>query len=164
VLASLYELVSAWEQSGSRVLEELLASRKVSAASPNLHAAYLRLESHHDARVVRLLSDRMGLQPDEQLRLTLWVGFVNIASRAAVNLLAEASEAGPEVHPLEVYRTVLMASGLLTGASPASLALARMDPTCGGWLAGSAEGEPSRPPVTTGAGTAPEDPTPSLTA
>jgi AcrR family transcriptional regulator len=136
VLAALFELVSRWEQPENHAgLEELLASRRVSAASPSLHAAYLRMESLHDARVVALLSDRMQLDPESELRLRLWVGFINIASRTAVNILADAHDSGAPVHPVAVYRRVLGASGLLADAFPVTAEVRRDDPTFGGWLA-----------------------------
>jgi AcrR family transcriptional regulator len=135
VLAALFELVSRWERpEGHADLEELLASRRVSAASPSLHAAYLRMESLHDVRVVDLLSHRLRLDPESELRVRLWVGFINIASRTAVNILAEAHDSGAPVRPVAVYRRVLGASGLLADTSDVSAAVKRDDPTFGGWL------------------------------
>lgn len=138
VLAALHDLVSGWERPEYRVgLDELLASRKVSAASPSLHAAYLRMESLHDARVVGLLADRMQLESESELRLRLWVGFINIASRTAVNILAEAQDSGEPLDPVGVYRRVLDAAGLLGGTSPVVAEAGRQDPTFGGWVPGS---------------------------
>jgi AcrR family transcriptional regulator len=97
--------------------ERLMASQRLIASDPSLHAAYLRREAAREAEIAQIVASRLGTDSELDYRPRLWAALLVSVTNVALAFLLNSYRPGTPLQAEAVFRDMFVTSGLTGSAT-----------------------------------------------
>jgi AcrR family transcriptional regulator len=97
---------------GDALVERLVASKAMMAANPTIHAAHLHREAMRQEQAVRILAERLAVDPQADPRPRLWTAVVSAITEVTLAVWLTQHRAAHPIPMTGVFREMLANCGL----------------------------------------------------